>query len=123
MSPEPEQVPSEDSGLLLTDRITQIRSQIPAVTHLDSSARVQTVAQDQAPAFHGILSAFHRKTGCPVLVNTSFNVRGEPIVATPEDAYRCFMTTDLDWLLLEDCLLHKADQPPWDGPVRPVEFD
>ena len=108
---------------VLTDRIAEVRSDIPAVTHLDCSARVQTVAEDQAPALHGILSAFHRRTGCPVLVNTSFNVRGEPIVATPEDAYRCFMTTDIDWLLLEDCLLHRADQPPWDGPAPAIELD
>ncbi len=101
----------------------QVRSTIPAVTHVDGSARIQTVDAERSPAFHRILSAFHDRTGCPVLVNTSFNVRGEPIVGTPEDAYRCFMTTDLDVLVLEDCLLEKADQAPWTGPVPVPEPD
>lgn len=110
-------------GALLTDVVAQVRSEIPAVTHVDGSARVQTVDRHQSPAFHRILEAFHRRTGCPVLVNTSFNVRGEPIVATPEDAYHCFATTDIDFLLLEDCLLSKVDQPLWDGPAINVELD
>lgn len=107
----------------ITDVVAEVRSQIPAVTHVDHSARIQTVDRDRAPAFHRILAAFHRRTGCPVLVNTSFNVRGEPIVATPDDAYRCFMTTEIDHLVLEDCLLAKADQPAWDGPAAPIELD
>ncbi len=110
-------------GADLTDIVAQVRSEIPAVTHVDGSARLQTVDRDRSPAFHRILSAFHERTGCPVLVNTSFNIRGEPIVATPEDAYRCFMTTDVDVLVLEECLLVKADQPPWEGPVTEVELD
>ena len=69
----------------------------------------------RAPQFHAILAAFDQLTGCPVLVNTSFNVRGEPIVCTPEDAYRCFMRTEIDMLVLEDCLLEKGAQPDWDG--------
>ncbi|MDT0614621.1 carbamoyltransferase family protein [Streptomyces lancefieldiae] len=89
------------------------RSQIPAVTHVDHSARVQTVARDTDPDLHGLLTEFHARTGCPVLVNTSFNVRGEPIVATPEDAYRCFMRTDIDALAIGSFLLLKSDQPPW----------
>jgi len=112
-----------DDATDLTDLVAQVRSTIPAVTHLDGSARVQTVDAEQAPSFHRILTAFHQRTGCPVLVNTSFNVRGEPIVGTPEDAYRCFMTTDIEHLLIEDCLLSKADQPPWTGPVPEPELD
>lgn len=111
------------AGTLLTDVIAQVRSEIPAVTHVDRSARIQTVDQDQSPAFHRILSAFHRQTGCPVLVNTSFNIRGEPIVATPDDAYRCFMNTGIDYLVLEDCILARADQPAWTGPALVAELD
>src|SRR5258706_731122 len=93
--------------------LNQPRSDIPAVTHVDYSARVQTVGADANPEFRRLLKAFHANTGCPVLVNTSFNVRGEPIVCTPQDAYRCFMRTGMDLLVLEDCLLWKADQPAW----------
>ncbi|HEY8503313.1 MAG TPA: carbamoyltransferase [Gemmataceae bacterium] len=85
------------------------RSAIPAVTHVDGSARVQTVDGERNPRFHRLLRAFHRLTGCPVLVNTSFNVRGEPIVRTPEEAYRCFLATGMDVLVLEDFVLHKKD--------------
>src|SRR5690606_3158144 len=84
--------------------------QIPAVTHVDHSARVQTVHADTNPRFHRLLEAFHARTGCPVLVNTSFNVRGEPIVCTPEDAFRCFMGTDIELLAVGNCLLRKEDQ-------------
>ena len=87
------------------------RSEIPAVTHVDFSARLQTVDRKRHPRFHLLLDAFERATGCPVLINTSFNVRGEPIVCTPEDAYRCFMATDMDALVLEDFLLIKEEQP------------
>jgi carbamoyltransferase len=97
------------------DRVKQVRSVIPAVTHVDNSARVQTVDRQRAPRLHAILAAFHARTGCPVLINTSFNVRGEPIVCTPEEAYRCFMTTGIDWLVVEDCLLDRREQPPWSG--------
>lgn len=91
--------------------INQQRSDVPAVTHVDYSARVQTVDQDDANSgFRRLLEAFHEQTGCPVLVNTSFNVRGEPIVCTPHDAYRCFMNTDIDLLVLEDRLLWKDEQ-------------
>jgi carbamoyltransferase len=83
------------------------------VTHLDYSARVQTVSHKTKPDFAAVLKWFERLTGCPVLVNTSFNVRGEPIVCTPQDAYRCFMQTSIDILVLEDCLLEKEQQPPW----------
>jgi carbamoyltransferase len=90
------------------------RSQLPAITHVDYSARVQTVHADTNPRFHALLSAFQQRTGCGVLVNTSFNVRGEPIVCTAEDAYRCFMRTEMDYLVLENYLLVKPDQPAWE---------
>lgn len=98
------------SGL---DKLSVVRSRIPAVTHVDYSARVQTVHRETNPAFHGLLDAFEAVTGCPVLVNTSFNVRGEPIVCTPEDAWRCFMRTGMDALVIGDCLLLKSEQAPW----------
>jgi carbamoyltransferase len=91
------------------------RSDIPAVTHLDYSARVQTVHKETNPRYYGLLKAFEEKTGCSVLVNTSFNVRGEPIVCTPEDAYRCFMRTEMDVLVLENCILYKTEQKPLEG--------
>jgi len=95
--------------------LNQPRSDIPAVTHVDYSARVQTVGADANPEFRRLLKAFHAKTGCPVLVNTSFNVRGEPIVCTPQDAYRCFMRTGIDLLVVEDRLLWKHEQRPGSG--------
>jgi carbamoyltransferase len=97
----------------LREWVNEVRSQIPAVTHVDYSARLQTVNRRQSPAFHDILTAFDMLTGCPVLINTSFNVRGEPIVCTPEDAYRCFMRTEMDHLVLGSYLLDKTDQPAW----------
>jgi carbamoyltransferase len=97
------------------DRLNVPRSAIPAVTHVDYSARLQTVRRDMNPLFYDILHAFHELTGCPVIVNTSFNVRGEPIVCTPEDAYRCFMRTDMDTLALETYLLDKTAQPTLAG--------
>lgn len=92
------------------DKLNVVRSQIPAVTHVDYSARVQTVAADVNPRFHALLTAFKELTGVPVLVNTSFNVRGEPIVCTPEDAFRCFMATELDMLVIGNSILRKSDQ-------------
>ena len=88
------------------------RSDIPAITHVDYSARIQTVHEETNPRYYKLLKQFERKTGCGVLVNTSFNVRGEPIVCTPQDAYRCFMRTEMDVLVLEDCLLYKSKQKP-----------
>jgi carbamoyltransferase len=84
---------------------------IPAVTHVDGSARLQTVTRDAHPEFHDLLQAFDQRSGCPVLINTSFNVRGEPIVCTPEDAYLCFMRTDMDALVLGNQILLKKKQP------------
>lgn len=101
-------------GAFGIEKLKQQRSNIPAVTHVDYSARIQTVHRETNPRFHELLSAFHQRTDCPVLVNTSFNVRGEPIVCTPEDAYRCFMRTEMDYLVIENCLLSKADQPAWE---------
>jgi len=91
----------------LRQRVNVIRSSVPAVTHVDYSARVQTVDRKRNPRFHRVMEAFHRLTGCPVLVNTSFNVRGEPIVCSPEDAYRCFLATQMDALVLEDFIILK----------------
>jgi carbamoyltransferase len=91
------------------------RSDIPAVTHVDFSARVQTLTEDRNGMLYHVTKAFHEKTGCPVLINTSFNIRGEPIVNTPQDAYRCFMYTDMDALVLEDCILLKEQQTPMAG--------
>ena len=88
------------------------RSDIPAVTHVDGSARIQTVSPETNPRYHALLSAFAKRTGCPVLVNTSFNVRGEPIVCTPEDAFRCFMGTEIELLAIGNCLLQKGCQDP-----------
>ena len=88
------------------------RSTIPAVTHVDYSARIQTVRRETNPVYYDIINAFYRQTGCPVIVNTSFNVRGEPIVCTPDDAYRCFMRTDMDALVVENFVLEKAEQTP-----------
>lgn len=99
------------------------RSDIPAVTHVDFSARVQTVRSEDHPELHRVLTAFRDLTGCGVLVNTSFNVRGEPIVCTPRDAYRCFMRAGMDLLVLEEHLLWKADQPPFDEEEEPHELD
>lgn len=92
------------------DRLKEIRSEIPAVTHVDGSARIQTVSARTNPLFHALISEFDRRTGCPVIVNTSFNIRGEPIVCTPEDAFRCFMGTNMDVLVVGNCYLHKEDQ-------------
>ncbi len=95
------------------EKLNVPRSAIPAVTHVDYSARLQTVRREANPLFHDILRSFFRRTGCPVLVNTSFNVRGEPIVCNPEDAYRCFMRTAMDALVLENLVLLREEQPPW----------
>ena len=98
----------DDPTCSLRERLARIRSDIPGVTHVDYSARVQTVSQQTNPAFHAILRAFRERTGCGVLVNTSFNARGEPIVCTPRDAYRCFMKTGIDHLVLGSYLVAKS---------------
>ncbi len=108
-------IPMDDAqdALFGIDKLNQKRSTIPAVTHVDYSARVQTVEEETNPQYFRLLKAFDEKTGCGVLVNTSFNVRGEPIVCSPDDAYRCFMRTEMDCLVIENFLLVKEDQPPW----------
>jgi carbamoyltransferase len=105
----------EQQSLWGIDLLNVPKSDIPAATHVDYSARIQTVHEDTNPRYYKLLKAFEAKTGCGLLVNTSFNVRSEPIVCTPEDAYRCFMRTAIDILVLENCLLHKADQKPLEG--------
>ena len=104
------QMTAAEQALFGMDKLNVARSAIPAVTHVDYSARIQTVHNDTNPLFHKLLSRFKALTGCPVLVNTSFNVRGEPIVCTPEDAFRCFMGNALDLLVVGNCVLQKTDQ-------------
>ena len=99
--------------LAARERINQVRSDIPAITHVDYSARVQTVSRETSPRYYDILKSFEQLTGCGVIINTSFNVRGEPIVCTPEDAYRCFMRTEMDYLVLGSFILDKKQQPPF----------
>jgi carbamoyltransferase len=101
----------DERDLPLVEWVNRPRSDLPAITHVDYSARVQSVSRATSPRFHALLSAFEAATGCPVLINTSFNVRGEPIVCTPEDAYRCFMRSEIDDLVLGDLLLEKEQQP------------
>jgi carbamoyltransferase len=103
----------EQKQLFGIEKLNIPRSEIPAVTHVDYSARIQTVHEETNPRFYQLLDAFESLTGCPVLVNTSFNVRGEPIVCTPEDAYRCFMRTEMDYLVMENVICAKSDQPEW----------
>ena len=93
------------------DRLKQIRSTLPAVTHVDYSARIQTVAPEGNPLIYDLLLRFEQATGCGVLVNTSFNVRGEPIVCTPDDAYRCFMNTEMDYLIMGSFVIERTAQP------------
>ncbi|MHC4985756.1 MAG: carbamoyltransferase family protein [Planctomycetota bacterium] len=109
------QLTAEQQTLTGIDKLQVPRSDVPAITHVDYSARVQTVAAETAPRYHRILKAFEALTDTGVLINTSFNIRGEPIVCTPQDAYRCFMFTDMDVLVLEDCLCLKDNQPPMEG--------
>jgi carbamoyltransferase len=104
----------EEQQLFGLQKLNIPRSSVPAVTHVDYSARVQTVHRETNPRMYALLDAFEDITGCPVCINTSFNVRGEPIVMTPEDAYRCFMRTEMDVLVLENFLLFKTDQPAWE---------
>jgi carbamoyltransferase len=103
---------AEERGRWGIEKLNVPRSCIPAVTHVDYSARVQTVHRETNPRYHALLSAFKARTGCPLLVNTSFNVRGEPIVCTPEDAFRCFMGTEIEVLVIENCYLTKETQDP-----------
>jgi carbamoyltransferase len=112
-------IEAESTGARGLDKLKQKRSVVPAITHVDNSARVQTIDSERHPRFYKILKAFKEKTGSPVLINTSFNVRGEPIVNTPEDAYRCFMHTNMDVLVLESYVLLKESQPD----AREIDMD
>ena len=105
----------EQSQLFGIEKLNLRRSELPAITHVDYSARVQTVHQETNPRYYALLKAFETRTGCGVLVNTSFNVRGEPIVCSPSDAYRCFMRTEMDYLVIENFILAKSDQPAWES--------
>ncbi|CDL00682.1 conserved hypothetical protein; putative Carbamoyltransferase family protein [Magnetospirillum gryphiswaldense MSR-1 v2] len=106
------QMTAEENALFGIDKLNVPRSTLPAITHVDYSARIQTVHADTNPRYHALISAFKGKTGCPVVVNTSFNVRGEPIVCTPEDAFRCFMGSEIEVLTVGNCFLKKEDQDP-----------
>ncbi len=109
---------ASEQALRGIEKLKTAKSTIPAVTHVDYSARLQTVSKERNGFFYEIVSAFKNRTGCGAVVNTSFNIRGEPIVNTPEDAYRCFMFTDMDMLVLENIILIKAEQPPFPGAVE-----
>jgi carbamoyltransferase len=102
----------EQQKLFGIEKLNVPRSDIPAVTHVDYSARIQTVHRETNPRYYALISEFKERTGCPVIVNTSFNVRGEPIVCTPEDAFRCFMGTEIEALAVGNCFLRKEDQDP-----------
>jgi carbamoyltransferase len=95
----------------LRKRVNGPRSTIPAITHVDMSARVQTVDETRHGRYYRLMKEFKRQTGCGVIINTSFNIRGEPIVCTPQDAYRCFLASEMDVLVLENCLLRRSEQP------------
>ena len=100
----------EEKKLFGIEKLNIVRSSLPAITHIDYSARVQTVSKKSNPRYYELIKAFKKRTGCPTIVNTSFNVRGEPIVCTPQDAYRCFMRTEMDVLVMQNILLFKDDQ-------------
>jgi carbamoyltransferase len=106
-------LPSNYAQLGVREKLYYLRSDLPSITHIDFSARVQTVHRETNERYYRLIEAFQKLTGIPVLVNTSFNVRGEPIVCTPEHAYRCFVRTEMDYLVLGDYLLAKKDQPEW----------
>jgi len=105
---------SRNIGAEGLQRLKIKRSSVPAITHVDYSARIQTVSKTTAPLYYAIIQEFDKLTGCPTIINTSFNIRGEPIVCTPQDAYRCFMCTNMDYLVIENYLFEKAKQPNHD---------
>ena len=108
----------EEQKLFGSEKLLKIRTTSPAVTHVDYSARVQTVTPDHQPMYYRLLKKFDEKYGCPVMINTSFNVRGEPVVGAPEHAYKCFMRTNMDYLLVGNFLLEKKDQKPLDKDIN-----
>ena len=107
----------EEQQLFGLDKLHIRRSTVPAITHIDYSARIQTVDKETNPLYHKMISKFYEKYGCAVIINTSFNVRGEPIVCTPEDAFRCFMRTNMDYLIMGNFLLDKKDQKPLENDI------
>jgi carbamoyltransferase len=107
----------EEQKLFGIDKLNVVRSGIPAVTHIDYSARIQTVDKEDNPLFYRMIAKFGEKFGCPVIINTSFNVRGEPIVCTPDDAYLCFMQTNMDYLIMGNSLIEKKEQKPLDKEI------
>ena len=107
-------IPVKNEGLFGIDKLNQVRSKLPAITHVDYSARVQTVHEETNKRYYDLIETFYKKTGSPVLINTSFNVRGEPIVCSIEDAYTCFMRTEMDILVINDFVLIKKDQPQFE---------
>ena len=106
---------TEQNSYFGIEKLNMVRSSVPAITHVDYSARIQSVNKITNPLYHKLLSRFNDKYNCPIIVNTSFNVRGEPIVCTPKDAYLCFMRTEMDYLIIGNCLLNKSDQEPLIG--------
>lgn len=112
------QMSDEEMKLFGVDKLNVVRSEVPAITHVDYSARIQTVSKDTNPLYHQMISKVEEKTGCPVIINTSFNVRGEPIVCTPLDAYKCFMRTEMDYLILGKFLLDKKQQPEFHDEIN-----
>ena len=104
---------AEEEKLFGIAKLNIPRSDLPAITHVDYSARIQTVSPDVHPVFHRLIETFYRKTGCATVVNTSYNVRGEPIVCTPADAYTCFMRTEMDYLVIGNLIFKKEEQPKW----------
>lgn len=115
-----EKLPEGYNGMPLREKLAVKRSEFPAITHIDFSARIQTVHKETNPAYWNLIHAFKERTGCGMVVNTSFNVRGEPIVCTPEDAYRCFMNTEMDYLVIGEYVFAKEDQPEW---TEKIEFE
>jgi carbamoyltransferase len=107
------QLPENYNALSLKDKLYYLRSDMPAITHIDFSARIQTVHNDTNPTYHTLINEFKKLTGYGLVVNTSFNVRGEPIICTPEDAYRCFMRTEMDFLVVANLVFDKKEQPEW----------
>jgi carbamoyltransferase len=114
---------AEQQKLFGIEKLNIPRSDIPAVTHVDYSARIQTVHRETNPRYHALLTKFKERTSCPVIVNTSFNVRGEPIVYSPEDAFRCFMGTGIDILVAGNCFLRKDEQPASPRPNDESHFE
>ena len=114
-----EKLPEGNNEMPLREKLAVKRSEFPAITHIDFSARIQTVHKKTNPKYWKLISAFRERTGCGMVVNTSFNVRGEPIVNTPEDAYRCFMNTEMDYLVIGEYVFAKEDQPEW---TEKIEF-